>query len=82
MLMGIHFKNREAPPGGDGAAAKDELAEAKRAYMKTILAWKLPEARAKDIVYLVHAQLRRRQKRTRNRLQARPHRAPPSLSAW
>ena len=49
----------------DGAAEKAgaEIVETKRHYMAKIMSWNLPDAKAKDIIFIVHAQLRRKQKR-------------------
>lgn len=46
-----------------GQKAVQELAAAKKTYLQKIVAWKLPEAQAKDVVFIVHTQLRRKQRR-------------------
>jgi hypothetical protein len=43
-----------------------ELTEAKRQYMQKIVSWNLPDAKAKDIIFIVHMQLRRKARRVRN----------------
>ena len=51
------------PEEGAGDKAAQELADAKRQYMQKIMSWNLPDSKAKDIIFLVHTQLRRKQKR-------------------
>lgn len=46
-----------------GQKAAQELAAAKKQYLQKIVSWQLPESKAKDVVFMVHAQLRRKQKR-------------------
>lgn len=46
-----------------GQKAAQELAAAKKQYLQKIVSWQLPETKAKDVVFMVHAQLRRKQKR-------------------
>eukprot|EP00892_Ulva_mutabilis_P006728 jgi/Ulvmu1/4427/UM002_0152.1 len=65
LLMGIHYKNREQMQQIEiaGQKAAQELAAAKKQYLQKIISWQLPESKAKDVVFMVHAQLRRKQKR-------------------
>lgn len=51
---------------GAGDKAAQELAEAKRQYMQKIMSWNLPDSKAKDIIFLVHMQLRRKLKRAQH----------------
>ena len=46
-----------------GTKVAAELAEAKKKFMQKIMSWNLPDAKAKDIIFLVHSQLRRKVKR-------------------
>ena len=46
-----------------GQKAVQELAAAKKTYLQKIVSWKLPEAQARDVVFIVHTQLRRKQRR-------------------
>ena len=46
-----------------GQKAAQELAAAKKQYLQKIVSWQLPESKVKDVVFMVHAQLRRKQKR-------------------
>jgi hypothetical protein len=46
-----------------GQKAVQELAALKKTYLQKIVSWKLPEAQAKDVVFIVHTQLRRKQRR-------------------
>lgn len=59
-----HFLIAQAgPPEVAGQRFVAELTEAKKAYMQRIVSWNLPEAKAKDIAFVVHSQLRRKHKR-------------------
>lgn len=64
-LHTTHISPRVQALAPDGAAerAVQELQETKRHYMSKITSWNLPDEKAKDIIFIVHAQLRRKQKR-------------------
>ena len=68
------------PVEGAGDKAAQELADAKRQYMQKIMSWNLPDSKAKDIIFLVHTQLRRKQKRAQA-FYVRCPPFPPALSA-
>lgn len=46
-----------------GTKVAADLAEAKKKVMQQIMSWNLPDAKAKDIIFLAHSQLRRKVKR-------------------
>ena len=57
----------QGDPEEDAAEkAAQEHAETKRQYMHKIMSWNLPDSKAKDIIFLVHMQLRRKQKRAQH----------------
>lgn len=56
-----------------GQKAVQELAAAKKTYLQKIVSWKLPEAQAKDVVFIVHTQLRRKQRRFQSFYVSAPH---------
>lgn len=61
MITSVALQMQQIEIAGQKAA--QELAAAKKQYLQKIVSWQLPESKAKDVVFMVHSQLRRKQKR-------------------